>query len=223
MCVFHCIQVSWDTGSLCFPRHPVTVVLCPLGCVGASAGCVCSPGALCPRGGSGGADHVQRRAGARPRAAGGVRGRRHLLHLRGHLGAHPRLHPPRGSYTGTCGSEPTLVLAPRKHHNLVWDESQLPAEWYDWKIAGSCSLQFSLSTAEQRFHAVHLSDVQICLSKDGGVMNYEMLVISLKVDEIIIYSKVFSRTRIILPEILPLVSSKKLRAIYVASGRVCFV
>lgn len=46
-------------------------------------------------------------------------------------------------------------------------------------------------------------------------MNCEMLVISLKVDEIIIYSKVFSRTRII----LPLVSCKKLRAIYVPSGR----
>lgn len=51
-------------------------------------------------------------------------------------------------------------------------------------------------------------------------MNYEMLVISLKVDEIIIYSKVFSRTSIISQEILPLVSSKKLRAIYVPSGRV---
>lgn len=50
-------------------------------------------------------------------------------------------------------------------------------------------------------------------------MNYEMLVIPLKVDKIIIYSKVFSRTRIISPEILPLVSSKKLSAIYVPSGR----
>lgn len=103
-----------------------------------------------------------------------------------------------------CGSEPTLVLAPRKHNNLVWDESQLPAKWYDWKIAGSCSQQFSLPTAEQGHHAVHLSDVQTCLSKDGEAMNYEMLVTSLKMDEIIIYSKVFCRTRIISPEILPL-------------------
>ena len=29
------------------------------------------------------------------------------------------------------------VLAPRKQNHLVWDESQLPAEWCDWKIAGS--------------------------------------------------------------------------------------
>lgn len=119
-----------------------------------------------------------------------------------------------------CGSELVLFLAPRKHNNLVWDEGQLPAKWYDWKIAGSCSQQFSLHTAEQGLHAVHLSDVQICLSKDGEAMNYEMLVTSLKVDEIIIYSKVFSKTRILSPEVLPLISSKKLRAIYVPSGRV---
>lgn len=65
------------------------------------------PGALCPRGWDGGTDRVQRWAGP-ALAAGGLHGRRHLLHLRGHLGAHSRLHPSRGSYAGTCGSEPTL-------------------------------------------------------------------------------------------------------------------
>lgn len=155
MCVFYCTQMSWDTSCLCFPRQPVPGA-------GARAGCVCSPGALCPRGGRSGADRVQRRAGARPRPAGALHGWWHLLHLCGHLGAHPRLHPPRGSYAGTCGSEPALVLAPRKQSSLVWDESQLPAKWHDWKIAGSRSQQFSLPTAEQGLHAVHLSDVQIC-------------------------------------------------------------
>lgn len=110
-------------------------------------------------------------------------------------------------------------MAPRKHNNLVWDESQLPANWYDWKIAGSHSQQFSLPTAEQGLHAVHLFDVQICLSKDGEVVNYDMLVTLLKVDEIIIYSKVFSRRRIISPEILPLVSNKKAKS-HLPSGRV---
>lgn len=47
-----------------------------------------------------------------------------------------------------------------------------------------------------------------------------MLVTSLKVDEIIIYLKVFSIAWMISPEVLPLVSSKKLRAMYIPSGRV---
>lgn len=53
-------------------------------------------------------------------------------------------------------------------------------------------------------------------------MNYEMLVISLKVDEITIKSRVFSKTRIISSEILPLLYSlkSKERSVCLSSGRV---
>lgn len=53
-------------------------------------------------------------------------------------------------------------------------------------------------------------------------MNYEMLVISLKVDEITIKSRVFSKTRIISSEILPLLYSlkSKERSVRLSSGRV---
>jgi len=47
------------------------------------------------------------------------------------------------------------------------------------------------------------------LSKDVEAMNYETLVISLEVDEIIIKSKVSSKTGIISPEIQPLLHSVK--------------
>lgn len=41
-------------------------------------------------------------------------------------------------------------------------------------------------------------------SKDVEAMNYEMLIISLKVDEIIISSEVFSKRQIMSSETLPL-------------------
>lgn len=57
-------------------------------------------------------------------------------------------------------------------------------------------------------------------SKDVEAMNYEMLIILLKVDEIVISSKVFSKRHNLSRNSASVVLSTELRAICVSSGRV---